>query len=530
MSNYKIEHLVSKKKQLIFTVILFLFLPISIMSQTVSVAKYLGNRQAAVSLTFDDGIQEHYTLVAPHLDHYALKGTFGINGKFMGDIDDHYSPRLTWEECRQMAANGHEICNHSWSHPNLTAVDMRTLLMEISKNDSIIKAETGIKPTSFLYPFNAATPQVIAACEKGKVGSRLEQFGLGQRNSGCTMSSISAWLRKLINDGLWGVTMTHGIYTAWDQWNEPWVLWNFFRNLAFKKDSVWIDTFSNIQAYVKERDAITLATRWSNKTFIITPTLHLDSKIFHMPLTLKITGMGKNQCINAVQDGKPLQVSYRGDYFTIDINPHGTPATVSYITESSLKGKTLCVIGDSYVYNHGCPFSETWHYKIAMKHGMKYKNLGINGNSIAFERDSIYGIPLYQRYPIIPQNADYILIIAGHNDAYLVSKDMSRQKVLRQRLDELLKGLKKDYPDAKIGWVTPWNVAYEGFPATINIIEDICRKNEVNVLNAAYTSGINPNDSVFRTRYFQEKNDNAHLNNAGHDLLIRWGEQFIMNL
>lgn len=292
--------------------IFFLFLSLSVKSQTVSVADFLGDRQAAVSLTFDDGIQEHYTLVAPHLNRYALRGTFGINGKFMGDIDDHFAPRLTWEECRRMVADGHEICNHSWSHPNLTAIDRRTLLMEIRKNDSIIEAETGVKPTSILYPFNAMTPQVRAVCEEGKVGARLEQFGLGQRNSGCTAASIDTWLRQLIHDRRWGVTMAHGIYTAWDQWNEPWVLWSFFRELAFKKDSVWVDTFSNIQAYVKERNAVTLTTRWCNNTFIITPVLSLDSKIFRMPLTLKVAGMEKNRCMKAVQGGKNLQVSYRG--------------------------------------------------------------------------------------------------------------------------------------------------------------------------------------------------------------------------
>ena len=321
-----------------------------------------------------------------------------------------------------------------------------------------------------------------------------------------------------------------GIYTAWDQWNEPWVLWSFFRELAFKKDSVWVDTFSNIQAYVKERNAVTLTTRWCNNTFIITPVLSLDSKIFRMPLTLKVAGMEKNRCMKAVQGGKNLQVSYRGDYLTIDINPYGAPVAVSYMKEKTLEGKTMCVIGDSYVYNHGCPVSETWHYKLATKHGMKYQNLGQNGNSIAFERDSIYGAPLYKRYSIIPENADYILIIAGHNDAYLVNGDIDRQKVLCQRLDELLKGLKRKYSGAKIGWVTPWNVAYEGFPVTINIIEEICRKNDVKVLNAAYTSGINPNDPVFRSRYFQGKDDNAHLNNAGHNLLMHWGEQFVMGL
>lgn len=128
------------KRKIAFSVGLFL-LSLPVLSQTVSVAKFWGDRRAAVSLTFDDGIQEHFTLVAPHLDAYALKGTFGINGLYVGDLDDHFAPRLTWEECRQMAANGHEICNHSWSHPNLMSVDSCTLVSEVSKNDSIIEAE-----------------------------------------------------------------------------------------------------------------------------------------------------------------------------------------------------------------------------------------------------------------------------------------------------------------------------------------------------------------------------------------------------
>ena len=269
-----------------------LFLSLLTAAQTVSVANYWEDRQAAISLTFDDGVQEHYTLVAPHLDRYALKGTFGINGKYIGDIDEHYAPRLTWEECRIMVRNGHEICSHSWSHPNLTEIDSLALQTEIRKNDSVIQAETGIAPTSFLYPFNAWTPQVKSACEKNKIGSRLCQFALGQRNSGCTATSINAWLREQIDQRLWGVTMTHGIYTAWDQWDEPWILWEFFRDLAFKKDSVWIDTFSNIQAYLKERNAITLTTAWEKTDFVITLTLTLDRNLFQMPLTLKIDGYG----------------------------------------------------------------------------------------------------------------------------------------------------------------------------------------------------------------------------------------------
>ena len=111
------------------------------LAQEVSVARYQGDRLCAVSLTFDDGVQEDYTLIAPHLDRYALKGTFAINGYFIGDLDDHYAPRLTWEECRSLVRSGHELSNHSWSHPKLTTLSDDSLRMEIARNDSAIEKE-----------------------------------------------------------------------------------------------------------------------------------------------------------------------------------------------------------------------------------------------------------------------------------------------------------------------------------------------------------------------------------------------------
>ncbi len=307
-----------------------MFIVISAGAQTVNVARYLGDRQCAVSLTFDDGMQEHYTLVAPHLDRYGLKGTFGINGKYIGDIDDHYSPRMTWEECRSLAAGGHETCSHTWSHPNLYYTGMDSVIMEIEKNDSAIIKEIGIKPMSFLYPFNAYTAAVKTACEKGRTGSRTYQFALGQRNSGCTLQSVRKWLRDVIDNREWGVAMTHGIYTGWDQWDEPWILWQFFCELAEQQDSVWVDTFSHVQAYVKERDAVHLDVNIVGENIEISPSLGLDSTVFNMPLTLNISGLNKGSNIKVVQGRQVLMAVSRGDYFTVDIDPYGEKVIISY--------------------------------------------------------------------------------------------------------------------------------------------------------------------------------------------------------
>ena len=509
--------------------IFLLVLASSVQAQSVRVANYYGDRQAAVSLTFDDGVQEHYTLVAPHLDRYCLKATFAINGQFIGDIDDHYAPRMTWKECRELVSNGHELANHAWSHKNLTHVDQSALMAEISRNDSIILCETGVFPKSFVYPYNGMSKEIVESCEAGRVGSRTSQYALGQRNSKSTEASINKWVDGLVANQEWGVAMLHGIYTGWDRWDEPWVLWDFFKRLAYRNDTIWTATFSDVQAYVKERDAVVLKTEYRRKVLTISPSIDLDSTMFAMPLTLIIEGMDMSRCVKVVQDGKTLQVTAKPDYYIVDINPYGSPITVSYADHSVLEGKSITLIGDSYVYNHACPQSETWHYKVAAKHGMTYTNLGKNGICIAYHR-SRFGEPLCVRYKSIPRESDYIVIVAGHNDAYFVNEDVEQQVVFRERMNELLIGLKRDFPQARIGWVTPWNVGYEGFPATIAIIKELCHKHGIPVLDAARTSGINPNDAAFRSKYFQRPNDTAHLNNAGHDLLIHWGEQFLMGL
>ncbi len=84
MPDCRTEYLVTRKKQFFCMTIFFLFLSLSVKSQTVSVADFLGDRQAAVSLTFDDGIQEHYTLVAPHLSRTCPEVHTDSNGKNVG--------------------------------------------------------------------------------------------------------------------------------------------------------------------------------------------------------------------------------------------------------------------------------------------------------------------------------------------------------------------------------------------------------------------------------------------------------------
>ncbi|MBQ8948552.1 MAG: alpha/beta fold hydrolase [Prevotella sp.] len=194
-------------------------------------------------------------------------------------------------------------------------------------------------------------------------------------------------------------------------------------------------------------------------------------------------------------------------------------------------GKTIAVIGDSYVRNHRRPVQETWHARVAERLGMNYRNYGINGNSIAFDRTREgFGKSILERYQEMTDSADFVLVIAGHNDAYMVMHNSDSLTLFRQRLDSLCTGLRSKYPQAAIGFVTPWAVELPGFTEVTQTIREVCAKHEFSVLDAARTSGILPMDTTFRKKYFQALNDRAHLNVEGHALLLDWGEKFLRSM
>ncbi len=66
-------------------------------------------QNAAVSLTFDDGMRSQREVGVPLLNQYGVRGTFYVNPR-----DDYAAMLDGW---REAVAAGHEIGNHTISHP-----------------------------------------------------------------------------------------------------------------------------------------------------------------------------------------------------------------------------------------------------------------------------------------------------------------------------------------------------------------------------------------------------------------------------
>ncbi len=195
-----------------------------------------------------------------------------------------------------------------------------------------------------------------------------------------------------------------------------------------------------------------------------------------------------------------------------------------------LQGKAIGVIGDSYVRNHKEPRENTWHYKLAQKHGMKYLNYGRNGNCLTIDLKQ-WGVGVYHRYKSMSDTLDYVVVIGGHNDAARI--DSIGVPTFKERLGELCRGMIDKWPNARIFFFTPWccdNFEGSGRQKVVDAMIEVGGSYGIPVFDSARRSGIHAQNESFRRIYFQGGNgkDTAHLNSRGHDRFLPVAEAFIM--
>src|SRR5437660_1395195 len=102
-----------------------------------------------IALTFDDGPSA--TLTPKLLDLLAahhIKATFFVIGE---NVAEH--PEIVARAARE----GHEIGNHSWSHPNLAKMSEEGVRSQLRRTDDAIKSATGVRPTLLRPPYGSIT-------------------------------------------------------------------------------------------------------------------------------------------------------------------------------------------------------------------------------------------------------------------------------------------------------------------------------------------------------------------------------------
>ena len=88
------------------------------------------------------------------MEKYNVKTTFFVVGSWV----DKYP-----ESVKQLYDAGHEIMNHSNTHPHMTELSTEKMKEEVEKCDSKIEKITGVKPTLFRAPYGDYNDAVVQA-------------------------------------------------------------------------------------------------------------------------------------------------------------------------------------------------------------------------------------------------------------------------------------------------------------------------------------------------------------------------------
>jgi polysaccharide deacetylase family sporulation protein PdaB len=118
----------------------------------------VGTKEKKVAITLDGMWGAKNT---PRLLEIFRKNGVKITFFFGGNWLEEY-PHLV----KEIAANGHEVGNHSYTHPHMASLSASQIEEELNRTGELIKNLTGKQATVFRPPFGEYSNQVIKSCEK----------------------------------------------------------------------------------------------------------------------------------------------------------------------------------------------------------------------------------------------------------------------------------------------------------------------------------------------------------------------------
>ena len=130
------------------------------------------------------------------LEEKQVKATFFI----VGEWAEQYP-----ESVKEIYAAGHEIGNHSYSHPDMTSLTSDQIAQDIRKAELLLESLTGVKPTLFRPPSGAYNNKVIETAQG--MGYQVIQWDCDSRDwKGLEIQQILSNLSKVQNGS---ITLLH---------------------------------------------------------------------------------------------------------------------------------------------------------------------------------------------------------------------------------------------------------------------------------------------------------------------------------
>ena len=108
-----------------------------------------------IALTFDDGPDYFGQELMDFLDERGVKVTFFYIGNQVSNYSDNVYRAYN---------DGHEIGNHSWSHPVLSTMTNDGIMEQLNSTADAIRNVTGADPTVFRPPYGSKNDRLLSIC------------------------------------------------------------------------------------------------------------------------------------------------------------------------------------------------------------------------------------------------------------------------------------------------------------------------------------------------------------------------------
>ena len=310
------------------------------------------DRDAAVSLTYDDALSTQANLAAPLMHQRGLRGTFFIpvfdvgtcsaNG-FCGD----------WPQWIEIASWGNEIGSHTLTHPDLITLSQDQLWDEVVLAKRYLEENiTGASIETFSFPYGSYNTEVMQLVREHYLASRCDRHNISAQPAPLSSSPPDPYkvipcnfgnnenyteLNQLVEDAVntngWLVEMIHAIEGGgWD----PVPINNLTAHLNYlssREEDVWVAPFSNVTKYIRARDTATPEiTPLSGDIFALLLNSSLNPEVYDEPLTVNITLPSDWEDLKVVIGENTFYVSSRQEdgegYFLLDL-PLNVSAEIS---------------------------------------------------------------------------------------------------------------------------------------------------------------------------------------------------------
>ena len=181
-----------------------------------------------LTLSFDDAPVSAAEAGAAILERHGARGTYFISTG-LGGRESHLGRYTSLEDVARLAAAGHEIACHTFSHLDCGKARASDISAELDANRGALNA-IGVEATTFAYPYGDVSPWAKALINDRFLAGRALHHGLITTGTDLNQARgvgiegqagyrvARAWMDRAAAVNAWLVLYTHDVCDAPSDW------------------------------------------------------------------------------------------------------------------------------------------------------------------------------------------------------------------------------------------------------------------------------------------------------------------------